>query len=413
MRAACLLVAILALCGSLRAEDHPLELAVAALTANDYPTAVTHLEAALAEDPEHIEARFNLAFSYTQLGDRSKAVEQYEKVLALKPDLPQARANVGILLLESDRPAEAAAHFAALAEMRPEEADPHFYLAHALARSDQPAEAIPAFERTIELDAGRAEAYLGLGRAHARLGAWDAAVPAYLKAAELDAERASVVLEIAEALEQAGRTDQAIELYATYSKAHPEDAAVLERTGFLLLDSDRGEDAIGLLEEAVRQSPTSANRVALGEAYGRAGETEKAFTLWAEAAAADPGAIEIRMRLAAGLLKAGRCIEAGPHFIAATRLDPKRAEAWNGLALCLYTVDNFPAALDALIESAKHQAPLPGNLYLRAIVEDKLHLFEEAKASYEAFLAAKPDMEDEVWKAEQRLKVVDKILEKR
>ena len=119
------------------------------------------------------------------------------------------------------------------------------------------------------------------------------------------------------------------------------------------------------------------------------------------------------MRLATALLKANRCVEAGPHFVAVTRLDPARAPAWNGLALCLYKVDNFPAALDALIESSKHEEPQPGNLFLRAVVEDKLQLFEEAKASYEAFLAARPDMEDEVWKAEQRLKVVDKILEKR
>ena len=275
MRAVFLLAAILVLQPSAQAEEHPLKLAVDALTANDYPTAVAHLEAALAKDPAHVEARFNLAFSYTQLGERDKAIEQYEKVLALKSDLPQALANVGILLLESERPAEAAVRFAALVELRPGEADPHFFLAYALAKADKSAEAILSFARVIELDPARADAHLGLGRAHARLGNWDAAAPAYLKAAEIDAELASVVLELAEALERAERTEQAIELYSAYSKTHPEDAAVLERTGFLLLDSNRGEEAIELLEQAVRMSPTPANRVALGEAYGRAGETER------------------------------------------------------------------------------------------------------------------------------------------
>jgi len=405
--------ALLAVSAGVRAEDHPLELAVAALNANDFSAAVEHLEAALAEDEDHLEARFNLAFAHTQLGQREQAIEQYQKVLALKADLPQARANLGILLLEADRPAEAAEQFRALVALRPEEADPQSFLAHALSRSGAFEEAIPAYERLLELDPNRADAHLGLGRARARTGDLESAVPSYLKAAELDPEKASAVLEIAETLERAGETSRAVELYTAYSEAHPEDAAVLERIGFLLLDSDRGEEAIALLERVVRDSPTVANRVALGEAYGRAGQTEKAFTLWAEAAAADPSAVDVRMRLATALLKADRCVQAGPHFIAVTKLAPTRADAWNGLALCLYKVDNFPAALDALIESARHEPPQPGNLFLRAVVEDKLQLFEEAKASYEAFLAAEPDLEDEVWKAEQRLKTVNKILERR
>lgn len=392
---------------------HPLDEAVAALNREDFAAAAPFLEQALEEDPDHIEARFNLAFAYSRLDRPADAIEQYKKLLVLKPEVPQALLNVAILELQTDQPAAAAEHLDVLLRLRPDDPDAAFYRAHALASAGDDASAVPAYEKALTLDPGRADAHLGLGRALARLGKLDAAEPSYRRAAEIDPAHARAQLELAEAFEQADQPGKALSVYRAYLAAHPDDESVNERVGLLTLDAGGGEEAIASLEAAVKRAPTSNNKAALAEAYSRAGYRDKAFVLWKEAVQADPGDVELRMTLANALLQEMLFEDAGGQYLAVSRIAPDNAEAWNGLAFCLYKVENYPAALDSLIESAKRKKPSAGNLYLRAIVEDKLMLFEEAKASYEAFLALKPPMEDEVWKSEQRLKTIEKILQKR
>ena len=53
------------------------------------------------------------------------------------------------------------------------------------------------------------------------------------------------------------------------------------------------------------------------------------------------------------------------------------------------------------------------SVYLKALGLDKLQQYEQAQTAYGTFLAMKPDMQDEVWKAEQRLKTIEKVLAKR
>jgi len=54
-------------------------------------------------------------------------------------------------------------------------------------------------------------------------------------------------------------------------------------------------------------------------------------------------------------------------------------------------------------------------VYLRALCQDSLQFYEEAQDSYRAFLAlnAETEMQEETWKATQRLKTIAKVLEKR
>jgi tetratricopeptide (TPR) repeat protein len=181
----------------------------------------------------------------------------------------------------------------------------------------------------------------------------------------------------------------------------------------LLLEQGRAVDAIPSLEAVTSASPTAANWAALAHAYQQADQPDKALGALGRALEAEPNDADLRIRYATALLKAEQFEQAGGHYLQATKIDPARAEAWNGLAFCFYKVENFPAALNALQEAAKRAEPMPGNLFLRAVVEDKLQLFEQAKISYEAFLARKPELPDEVWKASQRLKTIEKILSKK
>ena len=393
--------------------ENPIEQAVAALEKEEYAVAAELLETILAEDDENVEVRFNLAFAYTQLGQDDRAIEQYLKVIAAKPELPQARMNAGMLLLRGQRTAEAVPHFAELVRLRPDDAQANFYWAHALAASGDFAAALTPYQAAIRLDPSVAAAHLELGQAFANLDRLDEAIPHYQRAMELDPELESMQLELAERVERSGRTEAALELFRGYLTKHPDAVAVQERVGLLLLDADQVAEAVILLERAVRESPSGANKAALAQAYSRDKQLQKALALWEQAVAAEPGSADLRVRFANALLQAMQYESAGAQYFQATKIDATRAEAWSGMAFCLYQTENYPAALKALDEAGARGAATPANLYLRAITEDKLQLYEQAQASYQAFLALKPAMEDEVWKSEQRLIVIEKVLAKR
>jgi tetratricopeptide (TPR) repeat protein len=386
--------------------------AAAALERNDYAAAAPLLEKALQDDSENIDLRFNLAFAYTQLED-DRAVDEYRKVLAAQPDLEAARQNLVMVLLRRDRFAEAAPELEKLAASRPDDRQTQMYLAHAWFRSEQPAKAIPAFRRAHELGDDTPMLHLELGQALTATGAFDEAATEYRRAAELDPSLASLELELAEKVEQSGDAAKALALYQSYLERHPEEPAVLERVAMMLLEQGKAAEAIGSLETVTAKSPTAANWTALAHAYQSVDNQAKAAEALGRALEAAPQDADLRIRYATLLLKAEQFEQAGGHYLQATKLDPARAEGWNGLAFCFYKLDNFPAALNALMEAEKRAEPQAGNLFLRAVVEDKLQMFEQAKVSYEAFLAAKPDLEEEVWKAEQRLNTIEKILSKK
>ena len=386
--------------------------AAEALEKEDYATAAPLLEKALADDADNVDLRFNLAFAYTQLQQDERAVKEYRKVLAAKPDLDQARQNLVMVLLRGDRFADAAPELEKLAATRPGDRQTHLYLAHAWFRSEQPEKAIPAFRKAHELGEDSPMLHLELGQSLAAAGAIDEAAAEYRRAAELDPELATLELELAERVERSGDRAKALELYRSYLVRNPQEPAVLERVAMMLLEQGKAAEAIEPLEAVTAGSPTGANWAALAHAYQQTEQAEKAMNALGRALEAEPEDADLRIRYATVLLNREQFENAGGHYLQAAKLDPERADAWNGLAFCLYKVENYPGALNALQEAAKRAEPMPGNLFLRAVVEDKLQLFEEAKVSYEAFLAAKPDLPDETWKAENRLKTIEKILSK-
>jgi tetratricopeptide (TPR) repeat protein len=389
-----------------------LEQAVKALEAEDYAQAAPLLETALAEDPQNVEIRFNLAFAYAQLQQDDKAIEQYSKVVEQRPELGQARMNLGLVLLRQGKPAEAAPHFQKLSEARPEDFRAQFHYAQALDAAGQFEQAIPVYQKALALDAQSADASLGLGRSLARAGRFPEAREPYHRAAQLDPELASSVLELAELLEKGGREPEALEIYQQYLTAHPEEIAVQERAALLLLAQKRHQEAIPLLEKAVARSPSAANQAALASAYALAGNSEKALAAWRGAVAADPADADLRLRYAHALLAAQAFREAAEHYAAALDRDSGRVEAWNGLAFSLYRLEDYNGTLRALGELRARNQENPAGIYLAAITKDKLQMYTEAKSDYERFLAAKPGMEDEEFKARQRLLAIEKILAK-
>ena len=404
------LVALLAFLAA--APDSAIESATKALDQEDYAKAAELLEKVVADEPDNHNARFNLAFAYTEIKQLRKAIEHYEIVVEQQPELPSARVNLSSLLMQQEEFSQAIPHLEVLATARPDDVQAQFFYAHALLRAGQHEEAIGPYERALALDPDSAGAHLELGQSLARLWRFEEAATHYRRAIELDPEMAEMILELAELVERDGQIPQAVALYQDHLNSHPEAIAVRERAGFLMLELERFAEAIQLFEEAVKQNATAANQAELAEAYSSHNQPDKALLAWQAATVLDPASPELRWRYADSLVRAKRYRDAADEFLAALEHNADLVGAWNGLAFSSYKLESFKVALRALNESRKRGGEKPATLYLRAIVEDNLEMRSEALASYEAFLAANSGLEDEEWKSEQRIKALRKILRK-
>ncbi len=394
------------------ASDSAIESAAKALDQEDYAKAAELLEKVVADEPDNHNARFNLAFAYTEIKQLGKAIEHYEIVVEQQPELISARVNLSSLLMQQEEFSLAIPHLGVLAAAQRDDFEVQFFYGHALVRAGQHEEAIGPYQQALTVDPDSADANLELGQSLAKLTRFAEAAKHYRRAIELDPEMAEMILELAELVERDGQILQAVALYQDHLKSRPEAIAVRERAGFLMLELERFAAAIQLFEEAVKQNATAANQAALAEAYSSNSQPDEALSAWQAATVLEPASPELRLRYADSLVLAKRYKEAADEFLAALEHDANLRGAWNGLAFSSYQLDNFKGALRALNESRKRGEEKPATLYLRAIVEDKLEMRSEALASYEAFLASDSGLEDEEWKSEQRIKTLQKILSK-
>ena len=381
-----------------------------ALEQNHPADAVPLLRQAVAAAPGDYAAHFHLALALSLAGRDAEALPEYRKTLELKPHLYQADLNAAILLVRAKNFSEAVPLAEDAQQQKPKEFRPNYYLGEARLGAQQAAAAVDAFRAALAADAQSAAAELGLARALVRSSKLDEAAAHFQKAAELKPEFRDALLELAAEYEKAGLSAQAIAMYQKF----PENPGAQERLGQLLIASRDFAAAIPRLEQAVAASPTVANRLALASAYRENKEPSKEIAMLSKAAAENAGDFDIRMTLGRALRDQRQLVPAANQFLAATKIKPDSAEAWNELAAVLLVHQDYLAGLAALDRVKALGAEKPGDYFLRAITLDKLKQLEPALASYRQFLAAAGGrFPDEEFQARQRARILEREISRR
>lgn len=381
-----------------------------ALEQKDYPAAIEALTKAVAADPKDYSLRFNLALADSLAGRDADGIAEYRKTLELKPDLYQANLNLGILLLRNKQAEAAVPILEAARTAKSGEFRPNFYFAEALLAAGKPDAAVEAYQAALKLDANSAGAELGLGRALAKRKQLAEAAPHFERAAELDPAYNDALLELGDLYESEKKTAEAAALYAKF----PDNAAAQERAGEILLSAGNKAEAIPHLEIAVRLSPTSANRLALATAYIGNKELEKGVGVLNQALTADPRNYDLRMLAGRVLRDLKQYQNAVNQFVAAVSLKPESREAWGEVVTSAMLSDNYPQALAALDKLKALGGETTPQLYLRAIMLDKLKQLQPALDYYRRFLAAaEGKYPDEEFKSRQRARIIQRELSKK
>ncbi len=403
-----LLLIVSAVWSPVASSDDWLAAGLKALDANQPAEAEPLFRKAIEADPKDYSAHFNLAFALSEQHKDAEAIAELRKTLELKPGLYEADLNLGILLLRNRKPDQAAPVLKEAIAAKPKEFRPNEYYGDALLGSGDAAGAENAYQAALAANPQSAEAQLGLGRALLKQGRLDDAAARYRTAAA-DPKYHRALLELAAEYEKQRRFADAIAIYHEF----PQEPSARERLGALEVENKSYSAAIPDLEQVVKSSPTTANRLALADAYRMAGDHDREIALLQQAAQADPSNFDLQMITGRALRDQRQLMAAAQHFAVATKLHPEDAKAWNELASALIVSENYAEGLAALDHVHALGKEVPGDYYLRAITLDKLKMKPQAIEAYRQFLAtdngAAPNQE---FLARQRIRIIESDMKK-
>ncbi|MGB8322284.1 MAG: tetratricopeptide repeat protein, partial [Candidatus Acidiferrum sp.] len=98
----------------------------------------------------------------------------------------------------------------------------------------------------------------------------------------------------------------------------------------------------------------------------------------------------------------------------ALQFDRNNLTYWKDLSSTYYLGGNCPATLSTLDLIAKAETPNPGAWFIRALCYDKLEQVQPALDAYHKFLELDQNRNpDQVWQANQRIHVLQKMAEKK
>ena len=390
-----------------------LDEAQAALDKNDYEAAIPPLQKFIAEKPDVAFAHFQLAYAYTALKRPDDARQEYERSIALDPKMPEAQLNLGVLLLER-QPAAAVAVLRRAVELLPSESRPRYLLGLAQERSGDFSGAAESFAGATRLDPKDLDSLTRLGQVLLRLGKSADAEGKFRAALELQPNSPEALQGLAQSLDQQ-KKPQAVDAYRNYLAAEPDDKAARSRLVRLLVEQQKYDEAVAENAKDNAGQPATVDDLKLrADIEINQKKLDEAITTLRRALALAPNDAQLHGGLGRIYLEKRQFADAEKELKAALELDRNNLAYWKDLSSTYYLAGNCQAALAALDVIGKAKAGGAGTWFIRALCYDKLNQVQPALDAYRKFLELDENKNpDQVWQANQRIHVLEKVAEKK
>jgi len=390
-----------------------LDEAQAALDKNDYEAAIPPLQKFIAEKPDVAFAHFQLAYAYTALKRPDDARQEYERSIALDPKMAEAQLNLGVLLLER-QPAAAVAALRRAVELLPSESRPRYLLGLAQERSGDFSGAAESFAGATRLDPKDLDSLTRLGQVLLRLGKSADAEGKFRAALELQPNSPEALQGLAQSLDQQ-KKPQAVDAYRNYLAAEPDDKAARLRLVHLLVEQQKYDEAVAENAKDNAGQPATVDDLKLrADIEINQKKLDEAITTLRRAIALAPNDAQLHGGLGRIYLEKRQFADAEKELKAALELDRNNLAYWKDLSSTYYLAGNCQAALAALDVLGKAQAGGAGTWFIRALCYDKLNQVQPALDAYRKFLELDENKNpDQVWQANQRIHVLEKVAEKK
>ena len=390
-----------------------LDEAQAALDKNDYEAAIPPLQKFIAEKPDVAFAHFQLAYAYTALKRPDDARQEYERSIALDPKMPEAQLNLGVLLLEK-QPAAAVAALRRAVELLPSQSRPRYLLGLAQERSGDFSGAAESFAGATRLDPKDLDSLTRLGQVLLRLGKSADAEGKFRAALELQPNSPEALEGLAQSLDQQ-KKPQAVDAYRNYLAAEPDDKAARSRLVHLLIEQQKYDEAVAENAKDNAGQPATVDDLKLrADIEISQNKLDEAIATLRRAIALAPNDAELHGGLGRIYLQKRQFADAEKELKAALEVERNNLAYWKDLSSTYYLAGNCQAALAALDVIGKAQAGGAGTWFIRALCYDKLNQVQPALDAYRKFLELDENKNpDQVWQANQRIHVLEKVAEKK
>ena len=380
---------------------------------NQFDAAVAALQKVIAEKPDIAWAHFQLGYAYTALKRPDEARTEYEQATALDPKMSEAFLNLGILLTEKS-PAEAVTPLKRAVDLLPSQSRPRFLLGLAQERAGDIPTAAESYEAALRLDPRDAETVAHLGNLYLGLHRYADAEAKFRAALGLQPQSPQALLGLAKSLDEE-KKPEAADAFRDYLAVNSGDAAARSRLIHLLLDQKKYDEALAESDKADAGKPPTMDSL-----RSRA-DIQIAQKKWDDSIITIRKALELTPKDAQLHEGLGRVYmqkhdypNAEKEIKAALQLDRNNLTDWKDLLSTYYLGKNYPAALATIDVIAKAETLGPGEWFIRALCYDSLKQVKPALEAYQKFLELDQGKNpDQVWQAQQRSKVLQRMLDQK
>ena len=378
---------------------------------NQFEAAITPLQKVLADQPNFAYGHFQLGYVYTALKKSKEAQTEYQRAAAIDPKMSAAYVNLGMLLLDNREDAAAVTPLRKAVELLPAESRPRYLLAVALDRSGDRAAAAEAFEGLLHLDPNDLTAIDYLGWLNLHTGKPAEAEARFRRAVEVQPKGADGFRGLAESLE-AQKKPEAIAAYRQYLELSPNDVEAHARFIRLLMDQGQNDEALAELDRADAGKPSVESLKLRADIQIAQKKWKDAIATLQQAAALAPNDAQLHGGLGRTYLQVRDFPNSEKELKAAIQLDAKNVGYWKDLSSTYYLSKNYPATLAVLDRIEKFETPGAGSWFIRALCYDSLNQPKPALEAYQKFLELDQSKNpDQVWQAQERSKVLRRMLE--
>lgn len=382
----------------------------------DFSSAIDPLQKFIAARPDVAYGHFELAYVFTALQKSDEARVEYERAVAIDPKMAEAYLNLGILFIERDPAAVAVPNLRKAVELLPAQSRPRYLLGVAQENAKDYSAAAESFEGACRLDPHNLEPILHLANLYIRLQRPADAEAKFRSILESQPNNAQALRGVAECL-AAQKKPEAADAYRNYLAVHPTDSAARARLVHLLVEQQQYDAALAELNQAEAGQGTDA--AATLDSLRMRADIQIAQKKWDDsivtlnkAIALSPRDAQLHGGLGRIYLQKRDYPGALKELKTALQLDAKNVAYWKDLSSSYYLSGDCSSTLATLDEIAKLETPGSGAWFLRGLCYDKLNQPKLALDAYQKFLSLDQGQNaDQVWQAQERSKVLRKVLE--
>lgn len=247
-----------------------------------YDGAIESCLQAIAREPGHVDAHYNLAQAYLHRGRPEAAAAEFRRVVELSPDHVEAHANLGFALeLLGDYEGSLASSRRALA-LRSDHVGAWINLGNALGAIGDQREAQEAFRSALRVDPDDIKARVNLGFSLYSQGALEDALSQFERVRSQEPDNTDAAVGVAAVHEKRGEFEKARALLDPLAaRGHAELRFAMVYAG-VARHFDRRADAIALLERVLTEEPLEPADQAtlnyrLGKLHDELGHHDEAF----------------------------------------------------------------------------------------------------------------------------------------